>query len=241
MACPGIKGIPEELRQRLPAAERARLPRWRHSPSAIRRQSHAPVTEGHGTHIRVREIAEVLGASLEGESGVSITAIGAIETAPPGTITFCASAEYQKFLATTKASCVIVAREATVPRSDICVMRVPDPFAAFTRLQRFFAETSPAPFPPGIHPTALIPGTAQIGANAAMVPYVTIGERAVIGENAVIYPRVTIGNDVAIGAQCLLYPGVSVYHRCIIGARAIIHAGAVIGSDGFGFAPKDGG
>ncbi len=188
----------------------------------------------------VQELADILGATIEGIAEGNITGIGAIESAGAGMVTFCASSAYQKFLATTRASCVIVAADANVSRKDICVLRVKDPFAAFTAVQKYFAGKLPSQIPPGIHPTALIPSSSHIGKNPAIGPYVTIGERVRIGENAVIYPHVSIGDDVVIGADCLIYPRVTVYNGSNIGERIIIHAGAVIGSDGFGFAPKDG-
>jgi UDP-3-O-[3-hydroxymyristoyl] glucosamine N-acyltransferase len=94
------------------------------------------------------------------------------------------------------------------------------------------------PFAAGIHPTALIPASSKLGKNISLGAYVVVGEEAIIGDNTKVGPCSVIGKQARIGADCLLYPRVVVYHQCQIGARVIIHAGAVIGSDGFGFAPK---
>ncbi|HEX5552030.1 MAG TPA: UDP-3-O-(3-hydroxymyristoyl)glucosamine N-acyltransferase, partial [Chitinophagaceae bacterium] len=65
-----------------------------------------------------------------------------------------------------------------------------------------------------------------------------VGEHVNIGSGVQLYPGVYVGDDVTIGENTTLFPGAKVYHHCVIGARSIIHAGAIIGGDGFGFAPQ---
>ena len=190
------------------------------------------------TTVTAKELATILGASVEGNPEEAISSLGAIETAARGQISFCASAQYQKYLVTTGASCVIVALDTDVQRKDLTVIRVADPFSAFTALQRHFASLAPPPIAPGISPAAIIHPSVRLGNNIAVGPCAVIAERVSIGENAQVYPNVSIGNDVTIGAGTVIYPNVTIYNGCKIGARNIIHAGTVIGADGFGFVAK---
>jgi UDP-3-O-[3-hydroxymyristoyl] glucosamine N-acyltransferase len=94
------------------------------------------------------------------------------------------------------------------------------------------------PFASGIHSTAIVPSSATIGKNISIGAYAVIGEQVVVGDNSKIGAGCIIGNQTLIGSDCILYPDVIVYHQCKIGNRVILQSGAVIGSDGFGFAPK---
>ncbi len=96
------------------------------------------------------------------------------------------------------------------------------------------------PGPPhecGVHPTALVAADAIIGEGVSIGPYAVVGPRSRIGAGTTIMPQVTVGADAAIGAQCLLHSGVRIGHGCRLGDRVIVHANAVIGADGFSFAP----
>ncbi len=86
-----------------------------------------------------------------------------------------------------------------------------------------------------MHPSAVLEFT--VPASAAIGPHVSIGKGVRLGEGVVINAGCVIGDGAAIGDGSVLYPRVTVYHHCQIGQRCIIHAGAVIGADGFGFAP----
>ena len=90
----------------------------------------------------------------------------------------------------------------------------------------------------GIHPTAVIEPSAKLGSVEYIGPYAYIGENCIIGDGCSIYPQVYIGDKTRLGNNCTLYPVVKIYHECILGEGCIVHAGAVIGSDGFGFAPQ---
>ncbi len=115
----------------------------------------------------------------------------------------------------------------------------PRPRYAIAQLTRVFER--PAEAPPGIHPTAVIDASAEIGKDAAIGPFVVIGPRARIGPGARIHPHVTIAEDAAIGADARLHAGVRIGARVRIGDRFIAQPGAVIGGDGFSFVtPKPG-
>jgi UDP-3-O-[3-hydroxymyristoyl] glucosamine N-acyltransferase len=183
------------------------------------------------------EIALLVGGEVDGDSTIRILRVAPIEAAESGDITFLANAKYEKFLATTGASAVIVGQGQNVARAGLNVVRVADPFLSFTTVQKLFAP--PAPFvPPGVHPTAVVAISAMLGDDVAIGPLCVLGEGVTIGPRTMVFPRVVLGNNVIIGADSTLYPGVTIYDGCRIGDRVTIHAGAVIGADGFGFAPN---
>jgi UDP-3-O-[3-hydroxymyristoyl] glucosamine N-acyltransferase len=116
------------------------------------------------------------------------------------------------------------------------LIKVKNAYEAFASLLALVEQSRPKKA--GIHPTAIIEKSAEIGKDVYIGAYVCIGENCKIGDGSRIYPHVVIGDNSIVGNNCLLYPGVKVYHDCILGKNCTIHAGAVIGSDGFGFAPQ---
>jgi UDP-3-O-[3-hydroxymyristoyl] glucosamine N-acyltransferase len=192
----------------------------------------------------IHEIAEWLGGEVVGssiEKAPEIVRVAKIEEAGSGSLTFLANPRYEKHLATTQATAVLVSKKLELKkfadRTSLIFLRVDDPYVAFlTVLKRLTPSVDP--FAPGIHSTAIVPANALLGKNVSIGAYAVIGEQAVIGDGAKIGAGCIIGNLAQIGSECLLYPSSLVYHQCKIGNRVILHAGAVIGSDGFGFAPN---
>lgn len=189
----------------------------------------------------VRDIAEVLGAAVEGDAATLIGRVAKIEEAGPGDISFLANPKYQKYLETTRASAVIIGRTAGagggVPRSRPVFLRVDDPYASFLKVLVLFHPPED-PLPAGIHRTAVIDPGVKLGEGVRIGPHVVVGERCSIGEGTMIMAGSVLGRDVTVGARTLLYASVTVREGCRIGDRVIIHPGTVIGSDGFGFAPR---
>jgi UDP-3-O-[3-hydroxymyristoyl] glucosamine N-acyltransferase len=189
-------------------------------------------------HMKLRDVAEMLNAEIEGNADVDIRRVAKIEEAGDGDISFVANPKYQKYVETTRASAVIVARDFHIGVSrTLTLLRVNDPYVSFLKVLQHFNPPAD-PLPPGLHPTAVIAKSATLGANVRIGAHVVVGERATIGEGTMIAHNVVLGDDVKIGEQTLLYPNITVYQGCRIGARVIVHSGTVIGSDGFGFAPK---
>ncbi|GHU28985.1 UDP-3-O-acylglucosamine N-acyltransferase [Betaproteobacteria bacterium] len=184
--------------------------------------------------LRLDEIVAQLGGQLEGDSSVIVTQVAALASAEPGQITFLVSPKYLQQLRSTKASAVIVPPKLA---GDTALPRIihQNPYAYYARVVALL--NPPEARPIGIHQSAVVhsavPETARVGEN------VVIGENVLIGENVTLYPGCVIGDGVSIGDDSLFYPNVVVYRDCVIGCRVIVQAGAVIGSDGFGFA-KDG-
>jgi UDP-3-O-[3-hydroxymyristoyl] glucosamine N-acyltransferase len=189
--------------------------------------------------MKLRDIGTLLNAEIEGSGDIEIARVAKIDEAGQGDITFLANPKYAKYLGSTKASAVIVSRTLTVAPGERlpALVRVDDPYVAFLRVLVTFSPPE-SPFPAGIHPTAVIAPSATIGKNARIGAHVVIGERVRLGDDAVIGHGVVLGDGVEVGPGSLLYANVTVREGCRIGARVIIHSGTVIGSDGFGFAPK---
>ncbi len=180
------------------------------------------------------ELAQTLGASLQGSSGnETITGIAGIERAAPGQVTFIANKRYTPHARTTRASAILV--EPSFPETAIPTLRIQNPYLAFARAIELFYQ--PPPQPSGIHSTAVIHPTARIGARPSIGPYVVIGENVTIGDNATLHPHVVIYPQVTAGKELTVHSHAVIREHCRLGDRVTLQNGAVIGADGFGFAP----
>lgn len=184
------------------------------------------------TQMRLSELAALLGLPREGDDDPVLTGAAGVEHAGPGEIAFADNPRFERMLAATRASAVIVRPGAPC---HIPCLRAEAPLVAFARVLERFAPPRERLFPPGVHPTAVIHATARLGADVAIGPYCVVGAGASIGAGSALGAHVVIGPDVQVGPRCLLYPHVTVRERCRLGAEVILHPGAVIGSDGFGY------
>ncbi len=184
-----------------------------------------------------RQIADFLEGKLEGNAEAKVSQLAKIEEATEGTMTFLANPAYTPHIYTTKASIVLV-REDFVPEKPVhsTLIRVKDPYGALARLLEMYKNSLPQKR--GISDLSFIPESADIGEGAYIGEFVSIGENVAVGKNVKIYPHVTIGDNVTIGEDTVLYSGVRIYDSTRIGNECTIHANAVIGADGFGFAPQ---
>ena len=181
--------------------------------------------------MKLGQIAERLGCTLEGDASLGITGVAAIEEAKAGELTFLADRKYRSALEKSPASAVIVAKE-TVP-GHMAALRSANPRLDFARAIEIF---HPAPqFPAGIHPTAVVARSAKLGADAHIGPHCFVDEHVEIGRNAVLHSFVTIYRGTRIGDDFFAHSHVSVREGCQIGNRVLLQNGVTIGSDGFGF------
>lgn len=187
--------------------------------------------------MRVAELAALLGCELQGDGTVEINRCAPIESAGPGDLTFVANPRYLRFLDGCRAAAIILAPDA--PAVAAPTLRTPEPYLAFARAVEHFHV--PLVWPAGVHPTAQVAASANVAADAAIGAYSVIGERVTIGAGTRIAPHVVVYDDVSIGARCTLHAHVTVRERVRLGAEVVLHAGAVVGSDGFGYAPGEGG
>jgi UDP-3-O-[3-hydroxymyristoyl] glucosamine N-acyltransferase len=186
--------------------------------------------------MKLADIASALGARLEnGSPDTKIEGVAGIERAGPGQITFVANPKYASAARTTKASAIILAVD--FPAIATAMLRSENPYLAFARCIELFYE--PPRYAPSVHPTAVIHGSARIGAKAHIGPYVVIDEGVQIGQNAVLLAHVVIYRGAKIGDNFFAHAHAVVREHCRVDDNVILQNGAVIGADGFGFA-KDG-
>jgi UDP-3-O-[3-hydroxymyristoyl] glucosamine N-acyltransferase len=187
--------------------------------------------------LRLEELATALGCRLDGPGDLEVGRVAALESAGPGDISFFANHAYAAALQATQATAVIAADGVDVPSA---ALRTPHPYVAFARA---LALLHPTPRPPaGVHPTAVVDGSAALGPEVVIGAYVCVGPGVVIGARTLIHPHVVIGEGTTVGEDCVLHAHVSVRERVTLGNRVVVQNGAIIGSDGFGFAPlPDGG
>lgn len=188
--------------------------------------------------MKLSELAALTGARLEGiTDDIEITGAAGLDEAAAGHVTFLANPRYTPRVNTTHASAVYLSEEATTER-EIAILRVKDPYLAYTRALRIFY---PEPeFHASIHPSAVIDPSAQLApGRVAVGAHAVIGRNVTIGEDVTIHPNVTIYDDVTIGSGSVIHSGVAVRERTVIGKRVIIHNNSVIGCDGFGYAKDE--
>lgn len=184
--------------------------------------------------MKLAELAERLGCRLEGDDSLDVTRVAGIEEAGPGDVTFLANSRYLSRLTSTRASAVIA--DDSVTGAPCAVLRSPHPYVTFADAVALL--TPPAAPPPGIHGLAVIDPTADVGPDVSIGPFVVVGPRARVGARTVLHAHVVVGDGASVGDDCHLHAHVSVRERVEIGHRVVIQDGAVIGSDGFGFARR---
>jgi UDP-3-O-[3-hydroxymyristoyl] glucosamine N-acyltransferase len=187
--------------------------------------------------LKVKEIAEFLDGNVIGNENETFIGVSKIDQSLAGSLSFVANPKYEGFISETSAKVILVAKDKgfSLPDSKIFI-EVTDPYLAFCEvLNKYF---NPALERVGISPRASVHEDANIGENVYLGENVVIESGAVIGQNSKIFPNSYIGSNVQIGSNCLVYAGVFIYHDCSIGNEVIIHSGTVVGSDGFGHAPK---
>lgn len=185
----------------------------------------------------LREIASIVSGELKGNPDIVITGISGIKEARKGDITFLANPKYSYLMKMTKASAVITSRDSV--ETDKPIIQTEKPSFAFTKVVELVAPNG-VKHPKGIHSTAIVAKSAHIGKSVAIGAYTVIEDNVEVGENTIIYGGCYIGRHTTIGKDCLIYPHVAIRERNEIGNSVIIHCGAVIGSDGFGFATVKG-
>lgn len=189
----------------------------------------------------VSQIATMLGGSVQGDANAEIWKLCKIEEGEAGGLSFLANKKYTNYIYDTHATAVIVGNDF-VPEHEVSVtlIRVADPYLAFASLLKQYNQMQLSK--KGVDPLAFISPSATIGKDCYIGPFAFVGDNAVVGDNAKVYPQTYVGDNVKVGSNTTLFAGVRLYHDVVVGNNCIIHSGAVIGADGFGFAPTaDGG
>ena len=188
--------------------------------------------------IAAKEIARMLGGTLEGDGEVLVSKPGKIELGGPGTLTFLANPRYEQFAYSTPAAAVLVPRDfaPTQPVAAAAVIRVDDVYNSLRILMEKFGGQMQAAS--GISERAFVHPTVVLGEAVSIGMFSVVEEGAAIAEGTQIHPQVFLGKNVVVGKNCVIYPGVKIYHGCVIGDNCILHSNVVVGSDGFGFVPQ---
>jgi UDP-3-O-[3-hydroxymyristoyl] glucosamine N-acyltransferase len=182
------------------------------------------------------DLAEHLGAELQGDPSAQITGVAGIEDASPGQITFVDNPKYAAFARTTRATAVLV--KPDFPAIAAATLRLANPYLAFARAIEIFYQ--PPAYAPGVHPTAVIDPTAVIGAGAHIGAYVVISAGVVLGDDAIILPHVVLYPHARIGDRFFAHAHAVVREHCRLGDDVVLQNGAIVGADGFGFARQTG-
>src|ERR1041385_8059619 len=187
--------------------------------------------------MKLSELARLTGARVEGATDeIEITGAAGLDEASEGQITFLANPRYTPRVNTTRASAIYLSEDAKTER-QIPILRVKDPYLAYTRALRIFHPE--AELEPFIHPAAVIDPTARLAARVAIGACAVIGRNVFVGDDVWIHPNVTVYDDVTIGRRSVIHSGVAIRELTVIGERVIVHNNAVIGCDGFGYAKDE--
>lgn len=180
-------------------------------------------------------LAQYLDAELVGESDFLIHGIAALPSADSSCISFVTGPAYQKYLATTRAGALVISPDLA-PGFTGNKLLVSNPYVGYARLSQLFDSRPKCR--PGIHPSAVVDETAELGEGICIGANAVIGARVSLGADVEVGPGSVVGESVIVGARTRLAANVTLYHGIVIGCDCIIHSGVVIGADGFGFAPN---
>lgn len=187
-----------------------------------------------------KQIAALVGGRIEGDAEATVWDFAKIEEGREGCLSFLANPKYKHYIYDTQSSIVLVGDTVELERPvGATVIRVKDAYESVARLLQVYASMQPRKR--GVDALAFVAPDATVGDGAYIGAFAYVGAGAVIGKDAQIYPHAVVGEGAVVGDGTTLHPGVSVYQGCRIGRRCIVHSGAVIGADGFGFAPTPGG
>ena len=185
--------------------------------------------------MKLDDIASRLGGRLDGNGDIEIRRVAALDDAGAGDLTFFVNPKYAARVRDTHASAIILGEAAdVVAPPGVALLRVANPYLAFAQAAEIFAP--PPAIATGVHRLASVASTATVAPDAAIAAFVSIGEGARIGARTILFPHVTVGDGAVVGDDCVLHARVSIRERVSLGNRIVIQDGAVIGSDGFGFA-----
>ena len=184
-----------------------------------------------------RQIADFLQGEIEGDPSVTVNQIAKIEEGTPGTLTFLANPAYTQYIYKTRASIALVSESFKPEHPLHCTLiRVKDPYNALAQLLELYQSQFPKKT--GISSSAFISEGTDTGGITYLGDFAWVGKNVKLGKNVSIHPHCYIGDNVHIGEGTVLYSGVKIYDNCIIGKECTLHANAVVGADGFGFAPQ---
>lgn len=186
------------------------------------------------------QIAGILEGEVDGNPEIAVHKLSKIEEGEKGSLTFLSNPKYTSYIYTTEASITIVNKDF-VPDQKISttLIKVEDAYESFSKLLEYYDEVKHNK--QGIENPVFISETAKYNEDVYIGAFAYIGSNVKLGKNVKIYPNVFIGDNVSVGDNCCFFAGAKIYSESVIGNNCTIHSGAIVGADGFGFAPnKDG-
>lgn len=190
---------------------------------------------------KAKEIAEILGGTVEGNPEATVTSFARIESGKPGAICFFANPKYEHYVYECKADIIIVNNTFVLQQPvTATLIRVENAYASVAALLDYVTAKKRT-YKRYRGCRSRVRFSSRIGKKVYIGDFAYVGRKAQIGDYTKIYEHVYVGDDVKIGSNCIIYPGVRIYPGMVIGNNVIIHANAVIGADGFGFAPLEDG
>lgn len=187
-----------------------------------------------------QQIAGLLEGEIEGNPEATVNDLAKIEEGKPGTITFLANPKYEEYIYSTESSIALV-NKTFAPTQDLpdglTLIKVDDAYQCLTKLLAVYDQATQNK--QGIEQPSYLSENSKLGESCYVGAFAYIGSNVTIGNDVKIYPHVYIGDNVTIGDNTTIFSGVKVYVNCKIGTSCTIHSGAIVGSDGFGFAPSE--
>ncbi len=183
-----------------------------------------------------KQIAQFIEGRVEGDENATVNTFAKIEEGTPGAISFLSNPKYEHYLYNTSSSIVLIDESLVLAQPvKATLIRVKNAYEAVAKLLQLYESVKPKK--KGIDPMAFVSPKATVGEDAYIGAFAYVGDNVTIGKGCQIYPHAVVCDGVSIGDNCLIYPNATIYHGCKLGNNVTLHAGAVIGADGFGFAP----
>ena len=184
-----------------------------------------------------KQIAQFIQGRVDGDENKTIHTFAKIEDGKEGAISFLANPKYTHYLYETASSIVLVDEDFQLEKPvKATLIRVKNARDCVAKLLQLYESMKPKR--QGIDSLAFVSPKATIGKDVYIGAFAYVGDDVTVGDGCQIYPHATIMEGVEMGKNCIIYPNASIYQGCKLGDRVILHSGAVVGADGFGFAPN---
>ena len=186
------------------------------------------------------QIAGILEGTVIGNANAEVSTLSKIEEGIQGSLTFLANPKYKPYIYTTEASITIVNNDFVAEQElKTTLIKVEDAYKAFTKLLEYYNQIKLNKS--GIESPSYISDSASIGNDIYIGSFTYVGDNVKIGNNVKLFPNAYVGDNVVLGDNTIVFSGGKIYSECIIGSNCVINSGAIIGADGFGFAPNENG
>jgi UDP-3-O-[3-hydroxymyristoyl] glucosamine N-acyltransferase len=182
-----------------------------------------------------QQIADAVGARIEGDANARVKWVKSVASADADALVFVDDPKLLPEALASNAAMIVAGEFAAESATKATLLIAEQPKLAFARAAALLHDQPRHHL--GVHPSAVVDSTAQIGNYVSIGPHTVVSAEATIGDHCVIGPNCFIGDGVRLGIACVLKANVTIYPHTSLGLSVIVHAGAVLGSDGFGYVP----